>query len=143
MENMEELHRELMLSQKNDELTPEAKKMLVNYTNEVFEQWYDTSGKYSKMGKEELLKGGMQDIFKYWKNFNGEKFKDPGPYFKQVLKIGLAKYYYKNTKEYREKRFLDSLHSMGMKILKFNLPYDIELDGSIIRKFSYTDENIG
>ena len=38
MENMEELHRELMISQKNDELTPEAKNMLVDYTKKVFDE---------------------------------------------------------------------------------------------------------
>lgn len=142
MENMEELHRELMISQKNDELTPSAKNMLANYTNEVFEEWYDKSGKYSKLGKDKLFEGGMEYVFKHWRLFNGEKFENPGPYFKEVFKRGIASYYYKSTKEYREKRFLDSLNSMGRKILKFNLPYEIELDGPTIRKFSFEDKNI-
>lgn len=140
MENMEELHHELMLSQKNDELTPKAKNMLVNYTKEVFEKWYESSGKYSKLGKDNLLNGGMEFVFKHWKNFNCEKYQNPGPFFKEIFKRGLANYYYKNTKEYREKRFLDALNSMGRKILKFNLPHEIELDGSTIRKFSYTED---
>jgi len=59
MKNMDELHHELMISQKNGELTPEGKKLLVNYTDEVFEKWYDSSGKYSKIGKEKLKKGRL------------------------------------------------------------------------------------
>lgn len=141
MVNMDELHQELMVSQKNDELTQKANDMLVDYTNEVFEKWYDISGKYLKTRKEELLSGGMNFVFKHWKNFNGEKFKDPGRYFKEIFKRGLADYHYKSTKEYKEKRFLDSLHSMGIKILKFDLPYEMELDGSTIRKFSFVDKN--
>ena len=54
--------------------------------------------------------------------------------------MGIVKYYIRNTIEYKEKRFLDSLNSMGRKILRFNLPYEIELDGSIIRKFSFVDK---
>ena len=140
MENMEELHHELMLSQKNDELTPKAKNMLVNYTKGIFEKWYESSGKYSKIGKDNLLNGGMEFVFKHWKNFNCEKFSNPAPYFKELFKRGLTHFYYTNTREYREKRFLDSLNTMGRKILRFNLPYEIELDGSIIRKFSYTED---
>ena len=90
MENMEELHHELMLSQKNDELTPKAKNMLVNYTKEVFEKWYESSGKYSKLGKDNLLNGGMEFVFKHWKNFNCEKYQNPGPFFKEIFKIGRA-----------------------------------------------------
>ena len=138
---MEELHRELMLSQNSDELTPKAKDMLVNYTNEVFEEWYDKSGKYAKMGKENLLNGGMEFVFKHWKNFNCEKFQNPGPYFKEIFKRGLAQYYYRNTREYKEKKFLDALNTMGRKILKFDLPYEMVIDGPTIKKFSYTDPN--
>jgi hypothetical protein len=141
MENMEELHRELMISQKNDELTPDAKNMLVNYTKEVFDEWYDGRRKYAKIDKEKLLEGGRDFVFRYWKNFNGEKFQNPERYFKELFKRSVANFYYKNTKEYREKRFLESLSDMGMKILKFDLPYEIELDGPTIRKFSYIDKN--
>lgn len=116
--------------------------------NEYCKPGKDNFGGYSKkiysklktkLGKQELLKGGMEDILKYWKNFNTEKFKNPGPYFKELFRIGIIKYYIRNTIEYKEKRFLDSLNSMGRKILRFNLPYEIELDGSIIRKFSFVD----
>jgi len=141
MENMEKLHHELMVSQKNDELTPEAKNMLVNYTKDVFEEWYDGRRKYAKLGKENLLDGGRLLVFRHWKNFNCEKYENPGPYFKELFKRGLTSFYYRNTKEYREKRFLDALNTLGRKILKFDLPYEMEMDGSRVKKFSYVDEN--
>lgn len=137
---MEELYHELMISQKSDELTPEAKDLLANYAKEVMEEWYNHSGKYSPLGKSELMKAGEESVFKYWKNFDGEKSKDPCLYFKEVFKRGVAKHYYKSTREYKDKKFLDSLHSLGLKILKFNLPHEIEFDkdcDSIIKKFSF------
>lgn len=141
MEKMEELHRELMLSQKNDELTLEAKDLLAELVDEIMNEWYNDTGKYSIMGKEELVKGGKESVFKYWKNFNCEKQNNPRPYFKEVFLRGVAKHYYKSTKEYKEKRFLDSLMSMGRKILLFDLPYEIELDGPTIRKFTFVDKD--
>ena len=42
--------------------------MLVNYTNEVFEEWYDRSGRNYKLEKDELLKAGTEHVFKYWEN---------------------------------------------------------------------------
>jgi len=98
-----------MLSQKNGELNPEAKYMLVSYSKEIFEKWYDDSGKYSKIGKEKLFEGGLEYFFKHWINFKCEEYDDPKPYFKEIFKRGLASTFYKNIKEYKEKRFLNAL----------------------------------
>lgn len=141
MIDMKELHSELVTSHKNGELTNNAKNMLLDYTYDVMENDISKSLILSEFSKEELLNGGRDFVIKHWNYFNCEKTDNPLPYFKEVFKRGIASFSKLNSKEYKDERFLSSLRSMGMKILKFNLPYEIELDGSIIRKFSFTDEN--
>jgi hypothetical protein len=63
--------------------------MLLDYTNEVME---NISIRFTKINKEEVLKGGREFVFKYWDNFNCEKFQNPGPYFKEIFKRGIANY---------------------------------------------------
>jgi len=141
MIDMKELHGELVTSQKNGELTNDAKNMLLDYTNEVMEKEISQKLVFTEFSKEDILKGGREFVFKHWHNFNCEKTENPGPYFKELFRHGSIHFTKTNSKEYKAERFLESLKNMGRKILLFNLPYEIELDGSIIRKFSYVDEN--
>ena len=52
MKKMEELHHELMLSQKNDELTPEAKDLLAKLVDEIMEKWYNDTSSSVKVHEE-------------------------------------------------------------------------------------------
>jgi hypothetical protein len=92
LKDNKEFHNEMVLSHKNGELTTSAKKMLDNYTNEVFENWYENNGENINIEKNELLKGGRKDVFKFWKEFKYKEYNDYKPFFGEVFKRSLSKF---------------------------------------------------
>lgn len=141
MTNPNELHSELVISNKDGKLTEKAKTLLLDYTYDVMENDISKRLIFSEFNKEELLTGGREFVFKHWNYFNCEKTDNPLPYFKEIFKRGISLFSRNNSREYKEEKFLESLKTMGRKIIRFNLPYEMEIDGPTIRKFSYVDEN--
>ena len=115
--------------------------VVYGYGNEIFEKWYKAGGEHVSHDKTELFNAGMEDVFKFWGEFNCENHSDPKPFFKELFKRSLAKFIKRESNEYKDKRFLDSLQTMGRKILYLNLPYEIKMDGPMIREFHFVDNN--
>jgi hypothetical protein len=88
-----DLIKEIIESKKNEQLTPAAIEMFVKIANESSKKL-----KYKDpMDREDCVAGAIEDLLKYWKNFDAQKMYDLGKvpnafaYFSQIAKHGMAK----------------------------------------------------
>lgn len=88
-----ELIRAVMESKKNGKLTPETIDMFIRIANESSKKL-----KYKDpMDREDCIASAIEDLLKYWKNFDAQKMYDLGKipnafaYFSQIAKNGMAK----------------------------------------------------
>lgn len=88
-----ELVRAVMESKKQGKLTPETIEMFIKIANESSKKL-----KYKDpMDREDCIASAIEDLLKYWKNFDAEKMialgKVPNAfaYFSQIAKHGMAK----------------------------------------------------
>jgi hypothetical protein len=88
-----ELVKEIIESKKNGQLTPAAIEMFIKITHEISKKL-----KYKDpMDREDCISAAIEDLLKYWKNFDAQKMYDLGKvpnafaYFSQISKNGMAK----------------------------------------------------
>lgn len=88
-----DLVREIIESKKNGKLTPAAVDMFIRIANESSKKL-----KYKDpMDREDCIASAIEDLLKYWKNFDPQRMYDLGKvpnafaYFSQIAKNGMAK----------------------------------------------------
>lgn len=82
-----ELKEEILLSLKNDELTPKAINMLLLMVKNMSRKF---SYKYEE-DRKDCQAFAVLDIVRYWRGFDPEKSNYPFSYYSQMIKNGLAK----------------------------------------------------
>lgn len=86
-----ELYAEIVISKKNNELTPRAFDMLWTIAKES-----STRLKYKdEQDREDCIMFAMEDILKYWRGYDPEKSKNAFAYYTQIIKNGFAKGWHK------------------------------------------------
>lgn len=82
-----DLLAEIIKSKEKDQLTPTAMEMLMKMSREiskVFKYKYEED-------REDCISYALEDILKYWRNFDPAKSSNAFAYYTQMIKNGAAK----------------------------------------------------
>jgi len=82
-----ELLQEIIKSKEENKLTPRAMELLIKMSREisrVFKYKYEED-------REDCISYAIEDILKYWRNFDPAKSTNAFSYFTQMCKNGMAK----------------------------------------------------
>jgi len=79
--------QEIIISKQQDELTPRALEMLMKMTREISKVF---KYKYAE-DREDCISYAIEDILKYWRNFDPTKSTNAFAYYTQMCKNGSAK----------------------------------------------------
>jgi len=85
--DQKKLFEEILKSKEKNELTPEALKMLVLIANELSKV---LKFKYEE-DRQDCIAFAIEDLVRYWRNFNPERSNNAFAYYTQIAKNGLAK----------------------------------------------------
>jgi len=84
-----DFYYEIMVSKKNDKLTPLAENMMILLANRTIKKM-----KYfNYQDKEDCLQTGLMILFSNWRNFDENKSTNAFAYFTEIFKRALAKGY--------------------------------------------------
>lgn len=81
------LLQEIIKSKEQNELTPDALKMLMLIANELSKV---LKFKYEE-DKKDCVAFAIEDLIRYWRNFDPDKSSNAFAYYTQIAKNGLAK----------------------------------------------------
>jgi hypothetical protein len=85
--DQKKLFEEIIKSKEKNELTPEALNMLVLIAGELSKV---LKFKYEE-DRKDCIAFAIEDLIRYWRNFNPEKSNNAFAYYTQIAKNGLAK----------------------------------------------------
>jgi len=85
--DQKKLFEEIIKSKQKNELTPEALNMLILIANELSKV---LKFKYEE-DRKDCIAFAIEDLIRYWRNFNPEKSNNAFAYYTQIAKNGLAK----------------------------------------------------
>lgn len=85
--DQKKLFEEILKSKEKNELTPEALKMLILIANELSKV---LKFKYEE-DRQDCIAFAIEDLIRYWRNFNPERSNNAFAYYTQIAKNGLAK----------------------------------------------------
>lgn len=81
------LFEEILKSKEKNELTPEALNMLILIATELSKV---LKFKYEE-DRKDCIAFAIEDLIRYWRNFNPERSNNAFAYYTQIAKNGLAK----------------------------------------------------
>ena len=85
--DQKKLFEEILKSKEKNELTPEALNMLILIANELSKV---LKFKYEE-DRKDCIAFAIEDLIRYWRNFNPERSNNAFAYYTQIAKNGLAK----------------------------------------------------
>lgn len=85
--DQKKLFEEILKSKENNELTPKALEMLVLIANELSKV---LKFKYEE-DRKDCIAFAIEDLLRYWRNFDPQKSNNAFAYYTQIAKNGLAK----------------------------------------------------
>lgn len=85
--DQKKLFEEIIKSKQNNQLTPEALRMLMLMANELSKA---LKFKYEE-DKQDCISFAIEDLLRYWRGFNPERSNNAFSYYTQIAKNGLAK----------------------------------------------------
>lgn len=83
-----EFHYEMVISKGRGKLTPKAEHILILIAKNVIrkkERNYNTID-----DRNDCVQQGLLHMFLNWRNYNHLKYENPGPYFTEIFKRGIA-----------------------------------------------------
>jgi DNA-directed RNA polymerase specialized sigma subunit len=82
-----EFYDEIVISKKQDALTPRAQEMMIKIANKASQRLVYKNPE----DRKDCISSAYLDLLKYWRSFNPEKGSNAFAYFTEIAKRGFAK----------------------------------------------------